>query len=187
MSTAQGNGVSPRAAGTPARDRAVGSSSLTVRIYQAVLDAGHPLTAQEIYDQVKGVPGFHTDTRLWAQRQDPSGRVGVVPDDLGLVRVKGRIDIMRAAGVLCSTGGRRPVYSAGRPPKGFAMIPPGPVDGHYGWYDIDVARNRERLSNHLALVALLENGRTELAKGKARVPAALLAEAVRLLEKVSFQ
>jgi hypothetical protein len=189
MTTTNGNGVVLRGGSAPTRDRALGSSPLTIRIYRVVVEAGWPMTAEQIYEQIKEVPGFHTDTALWWQRRTSSsgGNRMFDPAEHGLERVRKRVHKLAVTGVLTSNGAKggqqRALYSPGRAPKGFRhRTPP------YGWYDIDIAGQQERLTDHLALVAFLQGARAELDKGKAPARVRLLlTEAVRLLEKVSFQ
>jgi hypothetical protein len=164
-----------------ARDRALGASPLTQRIYQAVLAADRPLTTKEIWAAIKDIPGVGTDTRLWAQ-----GKGWPMAGDtnlFGLRRVRQRTKELVQGGVLVADGaigrGIEAHYTAGRPPKGFrshkALRP-------WGWHDLDVegqTADRDRL---IARSIFLDRAHAALQKKKIDNARELLTEAVRLLE-----
>lgn len=180
--------------GGPARDRTVGASPLTLRIYRAVVKADRPITAKEIYEQIKDVPGFRTDTSLWWQKRTESSRgtTQFVAATAGLKRVSERVQHLARDGVLTSDGRkggqgeeRAARYTAGRPPKGYRRhVHPGE---QFGWYDIDIAAEDQRLADRQALYELRNQIKAELGKKLTARMRQLLSEADRLLGKVSLQ
>jgi hypothetical protein len=187
MTNVEGGAVQ---SGGPTRDRTLGASPLTMRIYRAVLNADQPITAAEIYRQIKDVPGFRTDTSLWWQKKVGSRKKATPPfsaADVGLARVKDRIHHLVKDGVLVSEGdagrGAQKLYKPGRPPKGHRRhLHPGE---RFGWYDVDIAADDQRLADRQALYELRNQIQAELAKPRltARLRQ-LLSEADRLLVKV---
>lgn len=177
---------------TSRRDRVVGASPLTQRIYRAVLKANRPITAAEIYQQIKDVPGFSTDTSLWWQRRNGSrlGTTRFIAAEAGLRRVRDRINYLVKDEILTSDGrkgkGIEASYTAGRPPKGFRRhLHPGQ---RFGWYDLDVAAEDQRNVDRQALYELRHQIKAELAKPRlAAAMRRLLTEVDRLLGKVELQ
>src|SRR5262249_18037166 len=150
--------------GPPARDRALGASPLTQRIYQAVLPHRDGLTVKEIWKAIKDIPGVETDTNLWWQRKNSQkASIGYSLDDMGIRRVWERARYLAQDGVLVSDGltgrGHEAHYTAGRPPKGFrshkALRP-------WGWHDIDVEKQISERDRLIARPSFLARAKAEL-------------------------
>jgi hypothetical protein len=170
--------------------RGRGASLLTIRIYEAVLDAGDEgLTIPEIHAAVDS-SGFRTDTAKWMESQGmvkPTSDHALASDiqSAGERRVRTRVESMRIARQLRSKvhgkAGRRAVYVAGEPPKGYRRkwVRQDP----HGWMPVDVKAARRESDEQRDRIEVLQAAHAELARVKRHTRAhKLLAEAVRLLE-----
>lgn len=149
-----------------------GASGLDVRIYQAVLDAGaRGLTAAEIHDRVRDVPGFDTDTKAWwEQRPSRKSTFSLVSEGRG--RVRQRITGLVGKRVLVSDFVRGTTtpgearYTAGSPPKGYRRKHV--AQNPHGWFDIDVTAEQQARRRQITLVTWHRDVEAELAKAKPR-------------------
>lgn len=174
-----------------AKSRGRGASLLTIRIYKAVAEAGSSgLTAAEIHDRIKDVPGFASDTEGWWRvrniRSTDSTSVHFDINTAGLARVQRRVQSLLiphgGEPVLKSLGhgGRgKSRYVAGRPPKGFRTKKV-PQPGPHGYYDIDPAADEAATRRHIDIVNWLREADAQLAKKNPRRLRELVEQACAL-------
>jgi hypothetical protein len=168
--------------------RGLGASILSCRIWDAVTAAGEGgLTVVEIYDRIKDIPGFASDTHRWWIEISTADRPSVDIFDgkaAGLARVRKRVDSLRTHGQLISQGhaGRgKSRYVAGKPPRGYRakwvkQLP-------WGWYEFDTAAEKSAGDRERQVRTWLEKARVELKRTHSRQWRTLVEDAVKLLER----
>lgn len=175
---------SPGPSAELAKSRGRGADLFTVRIYQAVLDAGDQgLKAGEIRDRLQDIPGIVSDTERWRLEGHADIVRGHNISIVLLQRVRVRLHTLRMQGIVVTDnipGRHDPSYIAGRPPKGYR--PKYVRQSPHGWYDIDPAGDEAATRRHIDTVNWLNEARAQLTKRNPRRLRELVEQAITLLE-----
>lgn len=154
------------------------ATMLTIMIYRAVVEAGRPVTAPEVFDAIRHEMN-RTDTYVWwtrarSNRHFPLNLQGQFDfDQVAPVRVRTRLGSMAGKGLLvrCGRRGSFTLYSPGdRQPQVVAFY--------------EVESQDRKIERHLDVIKFLDAARVALAKRHPKVVdlRPIIAEAVRLLQ-----
>lgn len=166
---ADGAGRDNRPAPGLSKTRSLGASMLTIRIYEMAMAAGEKgITVKELHQQLGLLPGFDSDTALWAwesgrseDNRIRSGEHTII--DLGLKRVRIRVDNLVKQHILTSlknTGGDRRYTTGTRPPQGYRRKKV--EQPNWGFYPITAASDGSATKTHVAKVQWRERAQAEL-------------------------